>query len=164
MKVLYNNQYGGFGISLFAVLKLMERDRNILAVYKRDSESSDTYTRVKPKDAQNIRSWLCRSDLIFTENCRSSDSVSQKYIDEHPDIIMHPNKMYEKFGSANNLRFNKKLIALFEKYGSEKISDESAKLEIEEVPKGWMFKIEERDGLESIHQFCPDEDCYYAYE
>lgn len=164
MKVLYNDRYGGFGISLFAVLKLMERDKDILAVYKRDSESSDTYTRVKPKDAQNIRGWLCRSDLIFTENYRSHDSVSQKYIDEHPSIIMHPNKMYEKFGSSDNLRFNKKLIALFEKYGSEKISGESAELEIEEVPKGWTFTIEEHDGLECIHQFCPDEHCYYAYE
>ena len=59
-------------------------------------------------------------------------------------------------------RTNPKLIEFIERFGSERASGNCSKLEIEEVEKGCLFRINNYDGLESIDIKYMEDNWYLA--
>lgn len=165
MKVLYNESNCGFSISLFAVLKLIKKKKLYISVYRpyqgvgEDGSLKDCYERIEMHDTYDIDDW---SNMIFLEYI-SDDIVKKSYLDNSSDKLSH-DEIHDLFLDPNHLRFDKKLIKLVEKYGSEAISGKSAKLAIAVIPEGSNFKITEHDGCEHIEQFHCDEPYYYAYK
>lgn len=163
MEVLYNSNYGGFHISLFAVLKLIKKKKRYIDVYRTDPDNPDWYKRIQTSDTGDIDYW---GDLIFVQCEGTPEMVHKSYFDDitHGISVMSQDDVYELFSNPENLRFDKKLIKLFKKYGSEKISAKGSKLELEVVPQGTSFSINKYDGSESINQYCSDNPIYYAYK
>lgn len=163
MEVLYNSSYGGFHISLFAVLKLIKKKKLYISVYRPDPDNPDWYKRIKVCDAGDTDYW---GDLIFMQYDSAPEIVDKSYFDDfmHHKDVMPQDDVYELFSNPENLRFDKTLIKLFKKYGSEKISAKGSKLELEVIPQGTSFTISKYDGCESINQYCSDNPVYYAYK
>lgn len=167
IKVLYNARYGGFGISLFAVLKLIKKNRSGICAYKPFIENTasnhklvDPYRRVRIHDALDIGYW---GDIIFTKY-EVGEITDKNYFDENPNEVLSYDEVHDLFQKPDNLRFNKKLIKLVDKYGSERISGEACELAIADIPKGHNFRIVEHDGYETVEQFYYDDPYYYAYK
>lgn len=165
MKILYNESNGCFSISLFAVLKLIKKKELYISVYRpyhgvgENGSLKDCYERIEAHNAYDVDDW---SDMIFAEYIYDG-IVEKSYLDDSPDKLSH-DEIHDLFLDPNHLRFDKTLIRLVEKHGSETISGKGAKLAIAVIPEGSNFKITEHDGCEHIEQFRCDEPYYYAYE
>lgn len=167
MKVLYNACYGGFGISLFAVLKLIKKKKLCISAYRpcqdniaeNDNSLKEPYKRIKARDVLDIDYW---GDIKFVRYA-TDDIVDKSYFNDNPDVLSYTD-VHDLFINPDSLRFDKKLIKLVEKYGSDKISASGARLEIKTVPAEHNFCIEENDGYEDITIMYYDAPYYYAYE
>lgn len=151
MKVLYNACYGGFEISAFASLKLIEANNWDIYIYKCFSDSDNCYRKVTYENCDKARGWFYYltadyGDTIPIDKFNSLEQLPYSH-------LLH---------SPEKLRVDKQLIRLVEEFGSEKCSGDVSKLKIEEVEKGSYFTIDEYDGLESIQHFYMPEDYYYA--
>lgn len=91
---------------------------------------------------------------VVVNNCYGGFGISEealKYIgipykkDGRWLVLENP----EWLGSYD-CRTNSKLIEFIEKFGYKRASGDCAKLGIEEVPQGWLFRIDDYDGLETL--------------
>lgn len=154
MKVLYNRQYGGFSINLFATLKYIE------------AKGLSIYPYILSNDRQNY-------EKATLENCgtKSQYAVDLYLNYDHGDTFPAEEKIPTEHAVpwANNpvtqqsvLRFDPVMIELFEQYGSKAVSGDCATLELIEISKGRYFTIDEYDGLETVYDFSLGEGVYYA--
>ena len=102
---------------------------------------------------------------VVVNNCYGGFELSE-------EALKYMNIPYKKDGrwvfpeDSNYLgsyecRTNPRLVEFIEEFGSDRASGDCSKLGIEEVPQGCLFRIDNRDGLESIDiQYT--EDYWYA--
>lgn len=127
MKVVYNNCFGGFGLSRLATLEYAKRKGITLTLYMRDY-SADTYTKLEESYATSVDSW---SIVYSTEDEGDNPEKLKGYY--YPEYDRH----------------DPDLVAVVEELG-EKANGECANLAIEEIPDGAEYEIDDYDGNESV--------------
>ena len=126
-KIVYNACYGGFSLSHEAVMRYAELAG--ITLYPQSEYSIHSY-------------YLCPSDeyeKIRAEEAKSSVS-SHRYAKS--------NAMY--FSPSDIPRNDPLLVQVVEELGSKKASGNHAKLVIEELTPGTLYRIDEYDGYESV--------------
>ena len=148
MKVVVNKCYGGFGLSVKALMKLIEMksgiiEKNTIQHYyggsddykKRNAPCYDPNWKEKfEKDSKDKKSDLGNGFYTF-------DWVGTLTDDKYIYTV----------NSYNLDRTNPDLIKVVEDMGEE-ASGDHAELEIIEIPDGVEYEIDEYDGIESIHE------------
>jgi len=128
MNVIINSCYGGFGISLFALKLLVERNSKIVEKkeYKSPTDVTKSWDKLHEfEDGYQSRGW---------GNYLIKDGYEYSLMSGYEDEV----------------RTDKDLIDILEEYGSKKISGEYAELRIIEIPDGIDFIIHEYDGMEHV--------------
>jgi len=135
MKIVINNDYGGFGLSPFAYRELLRRRGQNAYFYKqvkynwRDGE--DLYERIDGE---------VKNELFI--RCVNKDHGA------YTDNLERETIVYFR----DDVRKDADLIAIIEEYGSRKCSGMCASLKVIEIPDDVEWEIDEYDGLESIHE------------
>ena len=126
-KIVYSARYGGFGLSHEAVMRYAELKG--ITLYPLKEFSMYSYYLCPPEEYEKIRA----------EEAKGS---------ARPDRYAKSNAMY--FSPSEIPRSDPILVQVVEELGSKKASGQFAKLVIEELPPGTMYRIDEYDGYESI--------------
>lgn len=137
MKLVLNECYGGFGLSYEAqYLYLQAKGQD--AYFYADVSSYDDYKKkhkyklVTLNDIQKLQ----RALYIYC-----TPTFQGEVIDEFPKDVIN----------ARDLdRTDPALVAVVEVMGSKAASGRFSSLQIEEIPDGTLYKIDEYDGLESL--------------
>jgi len=133
-KVVYNACYGGFGLSEAAMLRYAELKGFKLYVEKDGLLAGGTYTywKVPPEERTGILS----DDQFNAAPMAERAASNQRY--------------YELTLNAREIdRADPVLAQVVEELG-DAASGKFAKLRIEEVPAGTLYRIDEYDGNESV--------------
>src|SRR5574344_960495 len=134
MKIVINNCYGGFTVSPFGVQKMMERKGIPVYFYKQTKynfrDGCKEYTKMNIENDS--------VSIFFTTLKDYGNKIEENFYD---DDLIYIN---------GNYRTDTDLIAVLEKYGSEKVSGSCSELVIEDIPTGTAYRINEYDGLENI--------------
>ena len=139
MKIVLNGCYGGFGLSYEAMVLYWHARGKDLYFYRDISTYNDRskihrYERMSLTDIQQSRNtW---TGYIY---CTTEDQGA--FLDHFPEYIV---------SDLDIDRTDPILISVVETMGSEAASDRLAKLYIEEIPDGALYKIDYYDGMESI--------------
>jgi len=134
MKVVINSCYGGFGLSYEGMLRYFEL--NGWKCYPVKNKDWELYTYWKiPKEEIKYqltgKDWLNASEQ---DRLKSTDEYNLYTVDDRSIDRDDPT-----------------LIQTIEELG-EKANGQFAELKIINIPDGISYKIEEYDGLESIHE------------
>lgn len=129
MKVVINNCYGGFGLSNFAYKELLRRKGKECYFY--ENKYGGGYCRIDDNPDNN-------KYFIVAVSTKDYGKFTEKIDKEH--------YVYYR----DEIRTDSDLIAMIEEFGSEKCSGRYAELEIEDIPTGTHYIIDEYDGLESV--------------
>lgn len=135
MKIIINNDYGGFGLSPFAYKELLNRRGQEAYFYKQISykytDGEDIFERIDG-DVKNEMFIKCvnKDHGIYTNNFEDGTLVYFR----------------------DNVREDKDLIEIIEQYGSKKCSGIFSSLKVVEIPDDVQWEIDDHDGLESIHE------------
>jgi hypothetical protein len=143
MKVVYNNCFGGFGLSPKANRRIAELMGIECHYFKSTYNKKMEYEPVIGDDRSMFRQPFTVSnfDELFHE-AKKKDPMG-KY-----DVSNEVYKKYQ-FPDFRDDRTNPILVQVVEELGKE-ASGDCAKLEIEEIPDGANYVIEEYDGNESV--------------
>lgn len=135
-KVVYNNKYGGFGLSLDAMFMLAQTD----FPFDESPLNSSGYTEANFK--------VEGPDGLLGHS-------------RYP-IVLRNGKVLDFPQHRDKLRSHPALVTVVETLG-EKANDHCAKLAIETIENDHLYRISEYDGLESVEVM--SEDLYtYGYE
>lgn len=135
MKVAYNAQFGGFGLSYDAIMRFAElKGIKIYAfVDRRLTDGSlvpfNAPDRMVPAKVPEARKSFC------VHYCTTPEYSNDTYWSPHDQV-------YRDRGDPI-------LIQVIEEMG-KRANGECATLKIEEVPKGTLWRIDEYDGNESV--------------
>ena len=130
MKIVINDDYGGFGLSPKGKQRYLELKGQKAYFYQRTSYELYNTTFERIDDIDDI------TDIFFY--CTTRDQG--KLISDYPENI---------FYSGSIKRNDPILVQVVEELGDE-ASGECATLKIVEIENGRWFKIDEYDGWESI--------------
>ena len=128
-KIMYNDCYGGFGISGFAKIEYAKRVLHEPFKVYRDEYSDKELTEAeiaKLSEAPNLH--------------------SIHIIKNNGEEFRFPNWWWDQSSRRDPI-----LLSLIDEYGSEKISSSCAKIKIEEIDEdAWYKIIDLGDGVESV--------------
>jgi len=122
MKVVINKCYGGFSVSLEALLELVKRGSKAVEVHSA-KEWGGEEEWLKYKEGYQKANWLT--------------------------VIKKGKKVYTVDGFSPESRTDKDLVEVVETMG-EKANGSHAELAVVEIPDGTDFEISEYDGIEHI--------------
>ena len=128
-KIMYNNCFGGFGISGFAKIEYAKR-----VLHKPFKVYSSEYSDKE----------LTEAEISELSECPNLHSIH---------IIKNDGKEFKfpNWWSDQSIRRDPILLSLLEEYGSEKISSSCSKIAIEEIDETDYWKInEDEDGVEEV--------------
>lgn len=149
MKVVTNACYGGFELSAFAVLKLIEKSGKELYVYS-DCVNNNTYLKMTLDGIHDGSHFVCSTidfgNVVSADKLNAADCLDYFYVSD----------------VADKFRFDEDLISLIEEFGSEKISGFYANLTVQDIASGNYFRIADYDGLEIVEIFDRANFPYYA--
>jgi len=135
MKIVINNQYGGFGLSILAIKEFLKLKGKEAYFYKMDyRDGIFDYTKIDNLNEENLFADCFTKD--FGKKFNSKD-ISEEEFEKY--------SFYEK--SIN--RTDKDLIEIVEKLGKQANTMCSA-LKIIEIPDDIEYEIEEYDGIEWV--------------
>jgi len=135
MRVAINKCYGGFSLSIEALLELVKMKSDVIEVKSlRESTGCETMAYYK---AESKFTQFREIDGFEAEDCG----------------ILHKDNMvyFLKDKYDNETRTHKDLIHIIEKMG-EKAGGRCSKLEIVEIPDNVNWELDEYDGLESVDE------------
>jgi hypothetical protein len=140
MKIVINDCYGGFGLSYEAMaLYLATKFKqayfyvDLMTQHLPEYKNKRTYKRVELKNIPSI------SQSAYYIYCTTEDQG--KELDHFPTNIFHDREVE---------RTDPDLISVVEFLGSKAASGRYAKLKIEEIPDGTMYRVDTYDGCEEI--------------
>lgn len=141
MKIVINKCWGGFGISNEAILELINMKSKIV-----DKEKIKKYYG---GDNPNFeRDW---QEEWHKDKIRLKPFKSGFFIHPYLDGILYDNEFVYSIYNDDNIRSNPDLIKVIKKL-KDKASGKYSKLVIVEIPNKVKFKINNYDGMESIHE------------
>lgn len=148
-----NYCYGGFSVSPFGIVEYFKRKNQTVFYYK---ETRDEYVRISEEEFLN-QSFMSLTNISSKDYGETAKNLYQTMKSENTLIEVD----YDK------IRNDPVMIEIFEEYGSEKISGQCAKLEIEEVKKGCVVGVTDHDGYEKLDviydpDWYIDKHIYYA--
>lgn len=149
-KVVYNAYYGGFSLSLEAVLKYHEKKG--IQLYFYEGKIRDDVTQFRKISKEDIRN-ICKHNLYICDKDLGdyfSESDKEKYAELNNHYVS--TRYYERHDPV--------LIEVVEELG-EKANGEYTNLLIREI-EGNRYRISEYDGNEWV--ITPEEDLYVTIE
>ena len=148
MKVVVNRCYGGFGLSIKALIRLIEMKSDIIkkTTVQHYYGGSDEYKKSKA---------LCYDPdwkEKFEENSKDKRSIFGNgfYTFGWLGTLTDGEFIYD-VDIYRLDRSNKELITVIEDMGEE-VNGNYAELKVIEIPDGVEYEIDEYDGIESIHE------------
>lgn len=151
MRILYNNCYGGFGLSVKAIIMYLEA-----ILHKQVFAYDSTHKKIADvSSASTVDPYWCifvtDTNMIPDHDLTLSDRKTlDEYSKHHLDDKM----------SDISFRKDPVLIAIFDKIGSDEFSGSCARIEADTVPDGSLYAITEHDGLETVEYRYADDWCY----
>lgn len=133
-KVVYNNCYGGFGLSVKAIAYILRQNKPDVKLffYKEDVKSSDWYyTKCNESEATHV----------FLKDFGNEFYYKQVNQVQFNDNVVYDSQVYTS-------RHDPRLIKAVEELGEEANSD-YAELRIAEIESD-LYRIDEYDGLERV--------------
>jgi len=134
MKVAYNACFGGFGLSYAAIMRYAELKGIKLYAFTDKRRPDGGLVPLKEKN---------RMRPITADEAPTTFMIHYCTTPEYSD---------ESYWSGYDMRNNRSdpaLIQVIEELG-DKANGECAKLRIEDVPKGTLWRIDEYDGNETV--------------
>ena len=129
-KIMYNDCFGGFGISGFAKIEYAKRVLNKPFKVYRDEYSTDKEL----------------TEAEISELSEHPNLYSIHIVKNNGEQFRFPNWWWDQSSRRDPV-----LLSLLEEYGSEMISSSCAKIEIEEIDEDdWYKIIDLGDGVESV--------------
>ena len=151
MKILINHCYGGFSFSRNAIIEYIKR-RNIKCFIYAENVIG-TIQKTAIEELATLKSytsvWYSMTDV--------GETMTTK---EFFDKIKKQNTLI--FSDHKKYRTDKTMIELYEEYGTEWISGSCAKLMLEIVDYGDLYKIINHDGYESLDIIYTEEEYGFA--
>lgn len=135
MKILINVCYGGFGFS-------EEAAKLYLKKYKDKYLNDDWEIVATGRDNSIFRTLF----LVKKEFCEPDMDNTKLYSLETAKSAIS----FSSISYADGFRTDPLAIEVFEELGSEKTSGSCAKLQMEEIAPGTLYRIDEYDGNEFI--------------
>lgn len=131
-KIVYNACYGGFGISEQGILHYAKLKG--IELYPEKNIGIVTYWTIPYQES-------CELGILSSNEFQKASSEERK----------KSNELYSKyvFDYSKISRSDPCFVQMVEDLG-DKANGHCAKLEIEEVPTGTLYRIEEYDGFESV--------------
>ena len=133
-KVVYNNCYGGFGLSAKAIAYILRQNKPDVKLffYKQDFENWDWhYTKCNEAEATHV----------FLKDFGDEFYYAQVNQVQFNDNVVYDSQVYKN-------RHDPRLIKAVEELGEEANSN-YAKLRIAEIESD-LYRIDEYDGLETV--------------
>lgn len=145
MKIVKNNCYGGFGLSVKAQQRLAE----LLGkqVFFFSTSFNDTYESISPEEAESsllIHGYTVPDPENYRLNERDSDGLCRSANERAKSITLPDYR-------SSDLRTDLNLVKVVEELGEE-ANGMFAELVVVEIPDGVKWEIDEYDGLETIHE------------
>lgn len=135
MKIAINKCFGGFSPSAFAYEEYMKRKGKKAFFYIQTKyqfrDKVDEYTRTPTKDIDKQMFHCMNKDLGKT----TSDLGNRHYVSLRDEKI----------------RVDPDFIKIVEKFGN-KVNTQVSDIQIVEIPDGIKWKIDDYDGIETIHE------------
>lgn len=135
MKIVINNDYGGFGLSPFAKRELLRRKGQEAYFYRQ--------VKYEFRDGENVYKRIDGEieDELFIKCVNKDHGIYTNNFEDGTLVYLR-----------DDVRNDADLIAVIEEYGSKKCSGICSSLKIVEIPDDVQWEIDEYDGWESIHE------------
>lgn len=132
MKLVVNKCYGGFGLSPIAIIEYLKLKGKECFFYKKNYDDK-LYHRVELHKASSY-------DVTLTKDYGETVKDDWKYFES------------DYFYYGNVERNDPDLIKAIETIGEKKSSGSLSNLKVVEIPDDIEWKIDDYDGIETIHE------------
>lgn len=152
MKIVINDQFGGFNISPRAIQRLAELKGRPCYFFQQHGPT-DPYLPVYPDNLDEMKSYYLTAFDIPNPNEVIPGLDPQRWYDISMDERQAHNALYRQhqLDSRPDDRADLDLIRVVEELGAA-ANGSHATLKIVEIPDGVDWQIDEYDGSESIHE------------
>ncbi len=138
MKIVINDDFGGFGVSTDVLIELVKRNAKCI----KSMTLQEYYCGSTKKHIDWQENW--QHDLEKYEQ-------KEEFLAHNWDFNVYKDGLLYFIDKANETRTDKDLIEVIETLG-EKSFGKHANLKVIEIPDNIEYEIHEYDGLESIHE------------
>ena len=145
MKVVINNCFGGFGISTEVLKELVVKNAKCIESY-----TPKHYYGGDNEKYHRANEW----EQEWNENFKEFFDIGDGFMADRMGYNVYKNGLLYALKDRGNIevRTNSDLIEIIERIGKDKASASLAELKIVEIPDGIEFKIDDYDGVETIHE------------
>lgn len=147
MKIVVNKCFGGYGISIKALMRLIELNSATI-----ESFTPKEYYGGNNKKYRKANEWEGKWDDDFKK--RFTHLSGDWYAHSQYDLVYNKKDglLYSDRSRHNDsMRSNKTLVAVVEELGNE-ASANLAELVVVHVPDGVVFDIDDYDGIETVRE------------
>ena len=136
MKVVINQCFGGFGLSLMATVRMLQAEPEALSACSLSEWTRDNGTEFRPIEG--------------VDGIRQVGQVGRHHEHWWSDVVERDSVIY-RVGDGQKMRTSPTLIALVEK-GDGSADGPNAKLGVVEIPDNINWEISEYDGNETVEE------------
>ena len=143
MKIVINNCFGGFGLSLKAIKRYLELKGKEAHFYVNRYTDGKVYKKIDEGEHFLV--------FTFTKHF-GKEFINPEFVPGERDKCKEYHEIWDTYFSDRDiLRDDKDLIKAIEELGTEANGD-YADLKIVEIPDGTAWQLDDYDGNETIHE------------